>query len=449
MAKLKRVLKSKMFWIVLILIVVIISGILLWIKVKNEKETKEHVENFYEVWVSNEKVELIVKLKEEYDVCSRFFKKYQCSDKELIVTSFEILDEKLKDAFVDKKFSDLKTENVITSFILYALDQEMEFEKIEIISNYEFDVSFENKIKEILQDTGLSIEFFYGDLSYTGELEDTITYYTITFDTEGGTSIDSVVAKKNDTLEEPASPTKEGYTFLYWVLDGEEYDFTTKVNSDITLIAVWKENKISSNNDSSNNTTNNHSNDTNNNVTTSSKINLNNNISITEYHVSSGTINCFYYMFVTNLQEVFPTAEISKINNNPATVDFWHTSDRQDYEVSTEEINEYVKNGTLKINTAKETSFKNTLDKYKNGRYKGIANVSYTEDNHRFTFTYDYISFNGLKVSSNGEAANKEIQGILSSATKFEGPCGGFDGYENKVLNEELCSKYNLDCGRW
>ena len=88
------------------------------------------------------------KLKEEYDVCSRFFKKYQCSDKELIVTSFEILDEKLKDDFVDKNFSDLKTENVITSFILYALDQEKEFEKIEIITDYEFDANFENKIKE-------------------------------------------------------------------------------------------------------------------------------------------------------------------------------------------------------------------------------------------------------------------------------------------------------------
>ena len=49
MSKLKKVLKSKIFWIILILIVVIISGILLWIKVKNEKETKEQAENVYEV----------------------------------------------------------------------------------------------------------------------------------------------------------------------------------------------------------------------------------------------------------------------------------------------------------------------------------------------------------------------------------------------------------------
>ena len=43
----------------------------------------------------------------------------------------------------------------------------------------------------------------------------------------------------------------------------------------------------------------------------------------------------------------------------------------------------------------------------------------------------------------------KEIQNILASSTKFNGPCSGFDSYENKTLTEELCSKYNLDCDRW
>ena len=212
-----------------------------------------------------------------------------------------------------------------------------------------------------------------------------------------------------------------------------------------------EENETSANNSNSNNTSNNSSNNgstTNNNTIT--KINLNNNISITEYHVNDGTIECFYYMFPTNLKEVFPEAEISKINNNPAAVDFWHTKqDRQAYEVSTEEINEYLASGVLKINNSAENNFKNILNKYKNGNYKGIANVTYTEDNHRFTFSYDYISFNGLNVSANGEQASKEIQNSLYSSTKFMGPCGEANSYENKTLTEELCSKYNLDCDRW
>ena len=277
-------------------------------------------------------------------------------------------------------------------------------------------------------------------------------YITVSFDTDGGSNIDSVVIKIGDTIKEPDIPTKDGYTFKGWYIKEEEFAFSKPITEEITLKAKWEENKEEKETPSTN--TNSHNspnkNSTNNNTPATSKINLNNNISVTEYHISSGTINCFYYMFVTNLQEVFPTAEISKINNNPSEVDFWHTKqDRQSYEVSTEEINEYLASGALKINTSAENNFKNILNKYKNGNYKGIANVSYTESNHRFTFTYDYISFNGLNVSSNGETANKEIQGILASSTKFNGPCGGFDGYENPTLNEELCSKYHLDCGRW
>ena len=279
-------------------------------------------------------------------------------------------------------------------------------------------------------------------------------YITISFDTDGGSNIDSIVIKIGDTISKPDTPTKEGYTFKGWYIDEEEFDFSNPITEEITLKAKWEENveenETSANNSNSNNTSNNSSNNgstTNNTIT---KINLNNNISITEYHINSGNIDCFYYMFVTNLKEVFPEAEISKINNNPATVDFWHTKqDRQAYEVSTEEINEYLASGALKVNTSLEGNFKNILNKYKNGNYKGIANVTYTEDNHRFTFSYDYISFNGLNVNANGEQASKEIQNILASSTKFNGPCGGFDSYENKKLTEELCSKYNLDCDRW
>ena len=267
-------------------------------------------------------------------------------------------------------------------------------------------------------------------------------YITVSFDTDGGSNIDSVVIKIGETIKEPDIPKKDGYTFKGWYIKEEEFSFSKPITEEITLKAKWEENKEEKETPSTN--TNSHNspnkNSTNNNTPATSKINLNNNISVTEYHISSGTINCFYYMFVTNLQEVFPTAEISKINNNPSEVDFWHTKqDRQSYEVSTEEINEYLASGALKINTSAENNFKNILNKYKNGNYKGIANVSYTESNHRFTFTYDYISFNGLNVSSNGETANKEIQGILASSTKFNGPCGGFDGYENPTLNEELC----------
>ncbi len=43
----------------------------------------------------------------------------------------------------------------------------------------------------------------------------------------------------------PENPTKEGYTFVEWQLDGQTYDFNSIVKSNITLTAVWKEKQYS------------------------------------------------------------------------------------------------------------------------------------------------------------------------------------------------------------
>ena len=68
-------------------------------------------------------------------------------------------------------------------------------------------------------------------------LQDT---YTVTFDTDGGSSIDPVMVAKGELLQKPVDPTKEGYIFDKWYIDNVEYDFNKEVTSDITLKATWK-----------------------------------------------------------------------------------------------------------------------------------------------------------------------------------------------------------------
>ena len=65
--------------------------------------------------------------------------------------------------------------------------------------------------------------------------------YTVVFDTQGGTPIETVEVKKRDKVDRPSDPTKEGYLFVEWQLDGETFDFDTKIKEDITLVAVWKQ----------------------------------------------------------------------------------------------------------------------------------------------------------------------------------------------------------------
>lgn len=66
--------------------------------------------------------------------------------------------------------------------------------------------------------------------------------YTVTFDSNGGKEFINEIEylKGKEFATEPASPTKNGYKFLYWELDNEEYLFDTKVTKDITLVAKWK-----------------------------------------------------------------------------------------------------------------------------------------------------------------------------------------------------------------
>ena len=64
---------------------------------------------------------------------------------------------------------------------------------------------------------------------------------TITFDTKGGSKIDSITIGKDTELTLPKEPTRDGYIFKGWV-DKKETPIYDKVllAEDTTLYAVWK-----------------------------------------------------------------------------------------------------------------------------------------------------------------------------------------------------------------
>lgn len=61
------------------------------------------------------------------------------------------------------------------------------------------------------------------------------------FNSNGGSSVKSQTVKEGKKARKPKNPTKEGYVFDEWQLDGVAYDFNTPVTEDITLDAVWEE----------------------------------------------------------------------------------------------------------------------------------------------------------------------------------------------------------------
>ena len=63
--------------------------------------------------------------------------------------------------------------------------------------------------------------------------------YTVSFNSDGGSDVASQTVFEGNTASEPSAPTKDGYTFVKWQLNGSDYNFSTPVTGNITLDAVW------------------------------------------------------------------------------------------------------------------------------------------------------------------------------------------------------------------
>ena len=67
-----------------------------------------------------------------------------------------------------------------------------------------------------------------------------VTKYTVKFDSNGGSSVASQTVKEGNTVSKPANPTRSGYKFVSWQLNGKDYNFSSKVTKNITLTAKWE-----------------------------------------------------------------------------------------------------------------------------------------------------------------------------------------------------------------
>ena len=69
-------------------------------------------------------------------------------------------------------------------------------------------------------------------------------FFTVTFDTQGGSAVDPVQVRRGGVLEQPEDPDRPGYIFAGWYLGEGKYDFGSRVSQDITLTAHWQARKI-------------------------------------------------------------------------------------------------------------------------------------------------------------------------------------------------------------
>jgi uncharacterized repeat protein (TIGR02543 family) len=73
----------------------------------------------------------------------------------------------------------------------------------------------------------------------TGGRIELLFNYLATFTPNGGSITANQTINYDGTVDEPAAPTREGFTFAGWESTGSAYNFSTRVSEPLTLTATW------------------------------------------------------------------------------------------------------------------------------------------------------------------------------------------------------------------
>ncbi len=84
-------------------------------------------------------------------------------------------------------------------------------------------------------------DLIYEDTTLKAKWDDAYEYFTVSFNTDGGTAAENQRVKKGEKAKEPDT-TKEGYIKAGWVDDEtlREFSFNTPITSDISLTVKWE-----------------------------------------------------------------------------------------------------------------------------------------------------------------------------------------------------------------
>ena len=141
-------------------------------------------------------------------------------------------DKKFKVTFKDDDGKVLSTIEVKENDIILAKPDDPSKEGYNFIGWYDGDEEFEFTEK-ITKEMTLTAKY--------EKIPENVKTYTVTFDSDGGTKIGSKVIEEGKKVTKPSNPTKTGFAFVSWQLDGKDYDFSSEITKDITLKATWRE----------------------------------------------------------------------------------------------------------------------------------------------------------------------------------------------------------------
>ncbi|MBQ7537603.1 MAG: leucine-rich repeat protein [Treponema sp.] len=92
--------------------------------------------------------------------------------------------------------------------------------------------------KNLVLSTFLCIFFSFSSCNTAGDSSD--VYYTVSFNSNGGSFVTAQSIKSGETAKQPVSPIRENYIFNGWYKGSYKFYFSTPITESITLTAKWK-----------------------------------------------------------------------------------------------------------------------------------------------------------------------------------------------------------------
>lgn len=242
---------------ILLLALIILGVVLLNIKHSQKEEIKKDNSNepkvVEELKFMTVKINPYVKIgfKESYEMCDDHGSEFICSDITKMVVSFEFLNDDAQKYYENKEFIGKTLEEVLVNICDIAKENKITFNTVEIETNSEY-VDKTELMQYIVLHAQNSIDYTLDfkvvkEEEENNEVDDMPTVvedvktYKVTFDSNGGSKVSSQSVKEGGKASAPENPTKEGYTFVEWELNGKKFNFSNKITKDITLVAKWNE----------------------------------------------------------------------------------------------------------------------------------------------------------------------------------------------------------------
>ena len=245
----KDKLKKLLIPMIVAIVVLILIGCVLFKFVLTDKDKNEEKNNIdnnevntvdtnYTAYISiNPLIKLTFKVSCKDNVCS-----------EPLVTDYELVNDDAKEIYNDIDFSKTNGElnNVLLLIAQTARDSEVKFNTVDIYSDYSIINDYIDDHEEITSNWSFSVNVVNKEeIDDIGEkLEEVRKTFIITFNSTGGSKVASQNVFEGEKVSTPTNPTKSGYTFVEWQLDGKKYNFDNEVVKDIELKAIWKKNKV-------------------------------------------------------------------------------------------------------------------------------------------------------------------------------------------------------------